>query len=62
MLDYNFISNNLQESIVKAEVLKSFLCVHLLLAIEICLSKEVRWGLGLWKFDNSLLHNENFVK
>ena len=61
-LDYIFISNNLKESVVKAEVLESFLGDHLSVIIKICLSKELRWGSGLWKINNSLLQDENFVK
>ena len=32
------------------------------MATKICLSKELRRGSGLWKFNNSLLQDENFVK
>ena len=59
-LDYVFISNNLQESIVKAEVLESFLSDHSLVAIKIRLCKELKRGLR--KFYKFLLKDENFVK
>ena len=52
----------MQKSIVKAEVLESFLTDHSSVAIKICLFKELRQGSGLWKFNNSLLQDENFVK
>ena len=59
-LDYVFISNNLQESIVKAEVLESFLSDHSSVAIKIRLCKELKRGLR--KFYKFLLKDENFVK
>ena len=53
-IDFIFISNNLQESIAKAEVSESFLSGHSSVAIKIYLSKELRRGSGLWKLNNSL--------
>ena len=53
----------MQKSIVKAEVLESFLSDYSSVAIyKICLSKKLRRVSGLWKFNNSLLQDENFVK
>ena len=61
-LDYIFISNNFQESILKAEVLESFLSDLSSVVIKLCLSKGLRRGFGQWKCNNSLLQDENFVK
>ena len=52
----------MQEPIVKAEVLERFFRYHLLAAIKIYLSKELKRGSELWKFNNSLLQGEIFVK
>ena len=50
----------MQESIIKAEVLKIFLSDHASMAIMFIQGTET--SSGLWKFSNSLLQDENFVK
>lgn len=57
-----FIINNLQESVVKTEVLERFPSDHSPMAINTCLSKKLRRGSGLWKVSESLLQDENFLK
>ena len=52
----------MQESIVKSEVLESLLNDHSSVPIKICLPKKLGRGSGLWKFNNSLLQDEDFVK
>ena len=62
VLDYVFISNNLHESTVRAEVFEIFLSDYSLVAIIIYLSKELKWDSEPSKFNNPLLQDENFVK
>lgn len=52
----------MQESVVKAEVLERFPSDHSPMTIKTCLSKKLRRGLGLWKVNESLLQDENFLK
>ena len=61
-LDFIFISSNLQESIVKAEVWESFISDHSSVAIKTSLSKELGRGLDLWVFNKSISQNDNFLK
>ena len=59
-LDCFFISNQLQESVNK-DVLKAFFTVHSPLLFPLDLCKVENRGKGLWKFNNSLSMNANFV-
>ena len=52
----------MQESVVKAEVLERFPSDHSPMTIKTCLSKKLRRGSGLWKVNESLLQDENFLK
>ena len=53
-LDYFFISNLLQESVNKTEVLAAFSTKHSPLLFSLDLHKDENRGKGLWKFNNSL--------
>ncbi|NQY31445.1 MAG: endonuclease/exonuclease/phosphatase family protein, partial [Flavobacteriaceae bacterium] len=57
-LDYIFISNTLQEYVNKVEVLPSILSDHSPVLVSLSESKENYRGKGLWKFNNSLLENQ----
>ena len=59
-LDYIFISNALQESILNTEVLPAFYSDHLPVFISYDEMKTIPIGLGFWKFNSPLLNNETF--
>ena len=59
-LDYVFISNLLQESVNKTEVLAAFSTDDSPLLISLDLRKDENRGIGLWKFNNSLSMNSDF--
>ena len=62
-VDWNFfISNVLQESIYKADVLPSFYSDHSLILFALDMIKEGQRGKGSWKFNSSLLSNKNLFK
>ncbi|NQY31505.1 MAG: hypothetical protein HRT69_18820, partial [Flavobacteriaceae bacterium] len=61
-LDYIFIANTLQEFAKSVEVLPSLLSDHSPVLLSLNESKENDRGKGLWKFNNSLLEDENFKK
>ena len=60
-LDYIFLSLSFQELIQKSEFLNAFSTDHspVFCSIEAC--SQFEKGSGLWKFNNSLLLNEEFV-
>ena len=60
-LDYSFLSLSFQELIQKSEFLNAFSTDHspVFCSIEAC--SQFEKGSGLWKFNNSLLLNEEFV-
>ena len=59
-LDYFFISNSLQESIKTTITLAAFPADHSLITFSLCHLKEFPRGRGLWKFNKSLIKNENY--
>ena len=59
-IDLFFLSNVLQESIYKADVLSSFCSDNSPIVFALVIIKEK--GNGLWKFDSSLLSNKRFVR
>lgn len=58
-IDYWLISNNLINDISKCEISASPLTDHCLISLSISLTKEGHRNI-IWKFNNSLLHNDNF--
>ena len=56
-----FVSNILQESITKTDIISSLSSKHSLIQLALKLDKESQRGTGLWKFNDSLLSDENFV-
>ena len=59
-LDYIFISNSLQESVLNTEVLPAFLSDHSPVFISYNEMRNIPIGPGFWKFNSSLLNNETF--
>ena len=59
-LDYFFISNTLQESIKTADTLAAFSTDHSPVTFSLCHLKEFSRGRGLWKFNKSLIKNQNY--
>ena len=60
-LDYFFVSNLLQESVNKTDVLAAFFTDHSLLLFSLHLRKYENRGKGLLKFNDSLTINSDFV-
>ena len=61
-LDYFFISNSLQESVKTKDTLAAFSTDHSPTVLSLYHLKEFHWGRGLWKFNKSLIKNENYRK
>ena len=61
-LDYIFLSVSFQELIKKSEILNAFSTDHSPVFCSIENISHFKKGSGLWKFNNSLLHNEEFVR
>ena len=61
-LDYFFVSNNLQQSIDKAEIGNELYTDHSPIIIKISHAKKTNPGPGSWKFNNSLLLDGIFVQ
>ena len=59
-LDYIFLANSLQEYAKNIDILPSFLSDHSPVLLTLDPSKDNRRGKGLWKFNNSLLHDDSF--
>ena len=59
-LDYLFTSNMLQEFIGDVKVLPSFMSDHSPVSISVNLQPKISRGKYGWKFNNSLLQNEDF--
>ena len=59
-LAYLFKSNSLQESIKSTKNLADFSTDHFPITLFLCHLKEFSWCKGLWKFNNSLINNENY--
>ena len=58
--DYFFVSNLLQESVNKRDVLAAFSTDHSPLLSSLDLRKDEHRGKGLWNFNNSLSMNSDF--
>ena len=56
-----FVSDTLQESIKDTEILPALSSDHSPILFSLVSSKPASKGKGLWKFNNSLLLNEEFV-
>ena len=60
-LDYFFISNNIQENVKDSDILAAFSTDHSPVIFSLLLNKDKNRGKGLWKFNNSLTANDEFV-
>ena len=61
-LDYFFISNNIQENVKDSDILVAFSTDHSPVIFSLLLNKDKNRGKGLWKFNNSLTANDEFVE
>mgnify|MGYP001794690185 CR=1 FL=1 len=61
-LDYFFISNELQESTIKADIIASFSTDHSPILFSIKFQDAPLRGKGTWKFNCSLLKNNEYVE
>ena len=61
-LDYIFVSNSLQESAKKAEILNALSSDHFPVFCSFVNNDTFARGSGVWKFNNPLLLNTEFVK
>ena len=61
-LDYFFVSNSLKEVIKSVDILASFSTDHSPIFITLSKLNEFTKGKGLWKFNNSLISNEDYVE
>ena len=61
-LDYIFISNSLQEIISNVNILNAFSTDHYPVFCSLIKSLKYSKGPGLWKFNNSLICNNDFVE
>ena len=61
-LDYIFVSNSLQESVKKTEILNTLSSDHSPVFCSFVKNDTFNCGSGVWKFNNSLLINTEFVK
>ena len=59
-LDHFFISNSLQESVKTTDTLAAFFTDHSPITLFLCHLKEFPRDRGLWKFNKSLIKNENY--
>ena len=60
-LGYFFVSNNIQEFVIDAKVLPAFLSDHSPILISYSPYSDIEKSAGFWKFNNSLLFNENYT-
>ena len=61
-LIFFLISNILQESIIKSDVLTSFCTNHSAIFLSLQLKDIPTRGKGFWKFNNSLTSNAEYVE
>ena len=60
-LDYIFISQNLQEIAKHTEILNAISTDHSPVLCSFQNLNQCQRGLGLWKFNNSLVSNEEYI-
>ena len=60
-LDYFYLSISMQVSVKNTDVLASLLNDHSPVAYSYCKNEESNRGRGFWKFNNSLIENEEYV-
>ena len=60
-LDYFFISNSLQDVITHADFFVAFSTDHSPVTISISKNKNPIHGHGFWKFNSSLLSDQNYI-
>ena len=60
-LDYFYISNSMQVSVKNTDVLTSLLTDHSPITFLCFKNEESKRGRGLWKFNNSLIENAEYV-
>ena len=60
-LDYFLISNFLQETVIRADVLASFCSDHRPIIFTIAFESNGKRGKGLWEFNKSLLSNDEYI-
>ena len=60
-LDYFYISNSMQVSVKNTDVLASLLTDHSPITFSCFKNEESKRGRGLWKFNNSLIENAEYV-
>ena len=61
-LDYIFISHNFQEVVKDLEILCTMSTDHSALFCSFQRFNKLKKGSGLWKFNNSLVSNEDFIQ
>ena len=60
-LDYFFISNQLQETVKKTDILAAFTSDHYPLIFTLSMNQDEARRKVLWKFNNSLALNSDFI-
>ena len=60
-LDYFLISNSLQETVIRADILALFCSDHSPIIFTFAFESNNKEGKGLWKFDKSLLSNDEYT-
>ena len=60
-LDYFLISNFLEETVIRADVLASFCSDHRPIIFTIAFESSSKRGKGLWEFNKSLLSNDEYI-
>ena len=60
-LDYFLISNFLEETVIRADVLASFCSGHGPIIFTIAFESNSKRGKGLWEFNKSLLSNDEYI-
>ena len=60
-LDYFYISNSMQVSVKKTDIVASLLTDHSPITFSCLKNEESNRGRGLWKFNNCLIENEEYV-
>ena len=60
-LDYLFISNNMQKLAKNVDILNALSTNHSSLFCSFLMLSNISRGYGVWKFNNSLISNTNFL-